>query len=255
MSAGSAGYCGKTGQVPFVLYFGPFYCLFCCWVVFFFPPPFLAAAGCNLVAGRAARCTQLLRRARRLFWHAKAPAPLLRYSPDKTRSPRAQSRSSEFPRRARRAACVGEGVIKQMSRNSQVQRGNASRLRGSIAGRDGEGSIPLLPAAPHILASPWREGSSFDGTLPASGWAVAAPGYPCVPVAGCIGVYPRCQPQSLLWRKTRGFWLWIQGGSSWLAPSRAGHRRRLVLHRPSILLPSAADLVLQMLRACLSPLD
>lgn len=133
----------RAGAFCFVLRAFLLFVLLLGW--FFFPPPFLAAAGCDLVAGRAARCTQLLGRAWRLFWRAKAPAPLPRYSPAKTHSPRAQSRSSEFPRRARRAARVGEGVIKQMSRNSQVQRGNASRLRGSIAGRDGEGSPSFPP--------------------------------------------------------------------------------------------------------------
>lgn len=117
----------------------------------------------------------------------------------------------------------------------------------------GWGGIPLLPAAPHTLASPWRDVSISDGVLPASAWAEAAPGYPRMLAANCVWDYASksCQPEPfliLLWRKARGSQA-VSTGMQLLT----GHCRGLVLHCPSILLPCTADL--QLLQARLSPLD
>lgn len=91
------------------------------------------------------------------------------------------------------------------------------RIRVALQG--GLGRDPLIPAAPLILASPWRDVSISDCTLPASGWAEAAPGYPRTLAANCVWDYASksCQPELflvLLWRKARGFQLSVQGCSS-----------------------------------------
>lgn len=128
-----------------------------------------------------------------------------------------------------------------------------ARLQRESKGiRVGWGGIPLLPAAPHTLAFPWRDVSISDGVLPASRWAEAAPGYPHTLAANCVWDYASksCQPEPfliLLWRKARGF----QAVSTGM--QLTGHCRGLVLHCPSILLPCTADL--QILQAHLSPLD
>lgn len=136
-----------------------------------------------------------------------------RYSPDKTCC-MLRAGLLSFPT-ALAEQRVGEGVISKRA-ETEVQRGKARALgggilplvrarteseqtRGASQGRLGR-DPPLRRAASHILASPWRDVSVFDGTLPANSWAVAAPGYLCTLAADCIWVYPRgcCQPESLL---------------------------------------------------------
>lgn len=84
--------------------------------------------------------------------------------------------------------------------------------------RVGWGGIPLLPAAPHTLTSPWRE-VSISECAACQHWAEAAPGYPHTLAANCVWDYASksCQPEPfliLLGRRARGFRLSVQGCSS-----------------------------------------
>lgn len=152
-------------------------------------------------------------------------------------------------------ALIGKGAEKGVQWGTCLGKGHLGSSKASEESkgiRVGWGGIPLLPAAPHTLAFPWRDVSISDGVLPASRWAEAAPGYPRTLAANCVWDYASksCQPEPfliLLWRKAHGF----QAVSTRM--QLTGHCRGLVLRCPSILLPCTADL--QILQARLSPLD
>lgn len=142
--------------------------------------------------GPAAPCMQLLGRARSVPRLQHRCRDSHQINPELP----AQSRSAEL---LCSPSSVGEGVI---STRADTALGRGIVPLASRAGehhRAGRVGILLVPTVSHILASPRSDVSVSDCVLPASAWAVAAPGYPRT-LADFIWVYPckSCQPESLL---------------------------------------------------------